>query len=882
MKKLSSAEIRQLFIDFYKEKGHTEMPSASLVPVDDPTLLWINSGVAALKKYFDGSIKPENPRLVNSQKSIRTNDIENVGITARHHTLFEMLGNFSIGDYFKEEAIPWAWEFLTSPDWMGFDPDKLYVTVYPDDEDAKRIWIEKVGLPVDRLIDEEGNFWDLGAGPCGPNSEIFYDRGQDYNDLAEDDPESYPGGENERWLEIWNLVFSEFNHLPDDSYEPLPNKNIDAGMGLERMASITQDAETNYETDLFLPIIEAVEKISGLTYRQDESLTPSFRIIADHIRAVTFAISDGALPSNEGRGYVIRRLLRRAMTHGRRLGLEEAFLSDLVPVVRDIMVAYYPELNQNLDFVQKIVSAEEDRFLETIEEGSALLNEKISYAKAEGQKEIPGQVAFQLYDTYGFPLELTQEFAQEAGLSVDLPGFEREMDAQKERARSARSTEQSMHVQTDLFDEVTEETHFEGYENDESRGQLLYIIKDGQMLDEVSSTGEAELIFDRTPFYAEMGGQVGDTGLISQSGHAVAVVEDTQKAPGGQTLHQVDIKEPLKVGETYELSIHSDRRVLIRRNHTATHLLHQALKDVLGKHVNQAGSLVAPDLLRFDFSHFSQVSSEELLEIEERVNQKIWQAIPLETIETDIDTARDMGALALFGEKYGQEVRIVKISDYSIELCGGTHVANTSEIGLFKIISESGIGAGTRRIVAKVSEPAFRWMEDRLDILDQSQTLAKTQVVEDLPEKIQSLQAEIKDLKAENASLQQKIANQQAGDIFEDVKEAGNLTYIASEIQASDMNQLRQLADQWKQAGHSDVLVLALVKEGKVNLLAAANPKAIDAGVKAGDLIKDLAKIVGGGGGGRPDMAQAGGKNPENLDQVFEKLPEWLEEKSQA
>lgn len=876
MKKLSSAEVRQMFLDFFKTKEHMIEPSASLVPVNDPTLLWINSGVATMKKYFDGSVVPENPRIANAQKSIRTNDIENVGKTARHHTMFEMLGNFSIGDYFKEEAIEWAWEFLTSPDWIGFDPDKLYVTVYPEDKEAKRIWLEEVGIPANHVVEIEDNFWDLGAGPSGPDSEIFYDRGESFNDLAEDDPENYPGGENERYLEIWNLVFSEFNHTPQGTYEPLPHQNIDTGMGLERMVSIIQDAPTNFETDLFLPIIGKVEELSGKKYGTDKLLDISFKVIADHIRSLAFAIGDGALPSNEGRGYVLRRLLRRAVMHGKKLGIDQAFLYKLVPVVGEIMVSYYPEVKQQEAFIEKVVRTEEERFHETINDGLTMLNDVLADLKDKNETTLDGKVIFKLYDTFGFPVELTEEVAEDEGLKVDHEGFEVEMQAQKERARAARTTEKSMGVQTALLGDIKVDSKFVGYDHLEIESELLVILQDNAMVSTVKE-GEAKVIFAETPFYAEMGGQIADKGiLVDQSGKIIANVTDVQKAPNGQALHTVEVLESLNEGDKYFLQVNAAFRNKVIKNHTATHVLHKALKEVLGDHANQAGSLVTDTHLRFDFTHFGQVTAVELKEMEKIVNQKIWEAIPVVTIETDIDTAKNMGAMALFGEKYGHDVRVVNIGDWSIELCGGTHVVNTEDIGLFKIVSESGIGAGVRRIEALTGKEAYEAFRDEEEQLMEVAQIVKSPQIKEVVTKTEQLQQQVKELQKENEKLATKLANQQAGDVFKDVKEINGTTVITAQVNVKDMNQLRQLADQWKQKALSDVLVLGTVQGEKVNLLAAMSPTANEKGLKAGDLIKAIAPKVGGGGGGRPDMAQAGGKNPAGLSDALAEVANWL------
>ena len=877
MKELTSSQVRQMYLDFFKSKGHSVEPSASLVPVNDPTLLWINSGVATLKKYFDGSVVPGNPRITNAQKSIRTNDIENVGKTARHHTMFEMLGNFSIGDYFKNEAIHWAWEFLTGAEWLAFDPEKLYVTVYPKDTEAKRIWRDEVGLSEDHIIDVEDNFWDIGAGPSGPDTEIFYDRGEEFLDIPEDDPENYPGGENERYLEIWNLVFSEFNHTPEDTYEPLPHKNIDTGMGLERVVSIIQDAPTNFETDLFMPIIHAVEALgTNVKYGDAPQTDVSFKVIADHIRALSFAIGDGALPSNEGRGYVLRRLLRRAVMHGKKLGINEAFLYKLVPVVGEIMVSYYPEVLQQKDFIEKVVRTEEERFHETINEGLSMLNEVIKEVKDAKGDTLDGKIIFKLYDTFGFPVELTEEVAEDEGLKVDHAGFETEMEAQRERARSARSKETSMGVQSALLTDIKVESKFVGY-TELTHDSELFVIIQGDALVNEASAGTAELIFAETPFYAEMGGQIADRGYVKNTaGEVVANVVDVKKAPNGQFLHKVEVLAPLAEGQIYQLQVDERMRTRILKNHTATHLLHRALKDVLGEHANQAGSLVAPGHLRFDFTHFGQVTSEELARMEAIVNEKIWEAIPVVTIETDIDTAKNMGAMALFGEKYGKEVRVVNIGDYSIELCGGTHVANTEDIGIFKIVSESGIGAGVRRIEAVTSKEAYQLLQEEERQLKEIATLVKSPQLKEVVTKTEQLQQQLRDLQKENEQLAGKLANQQAGDIFKDVKDVNGVRYIAAQVNVKDMNQLRQLADQWKQKELSDVLVLATAQDEKVSLLAAMTKDMNGKGLKAGDLIKAIAPKVGGGGGGRPDMAQAGGKNPAGIADALAEVENWL------
>ena len=881
MKKMTSTEIRQMYLDFFKEKGHTIEPSASLLPVDDPTLLWINSGVATLKKYFDGSVVPENPRITNAQKSIRTNDIENVGKTARHHTLFEMLGNFSIGDYFKPEAINWAWELLTSEKWFAFDPEKLYVTVYPKDLEAKRIWLEEVKLPKDHLVEVEDNFWDIGQGPSGPDTEIFYDRGQSFNNLAEDDPENYPGGENERYLEVWNIVFSEFNHTPENTYEPLPHQNIDTGMGLERVVSIFQNAKTNFETDLFLPLIDATEKMSdNKKYDDNEQDDISFKVIADHARAISFAIGDGALPSNEGRGYVIRRLIRRAVMHGQKLGIEGSFLTSLVPVVGNIMKDYYPEVLEQAEYISKIVRSEEERFNETLKDGLQLLNNLIETTKAENKSELSGAGVFKLYDTYGFPFELTKEYAEDEGLSVDQEGFNAEMQQQKERARAARGNAKSMGVQNGLLTDIKTVSEYVGYTHpDVNETEIVDLIVDNELVDTIKPGDNAQVIFSKTPFYAEMGGQVADKGTVKDTnGNVIAEVEDVQHAPNGQNLHAIKVLAPMKKNQLVSLEINQDFHKKVEKNHTATHLLDQALRDVLGEHTHQAGSLVEPTYLRFDFTNIGSVSEKQLEKVEKIVNDKIWAELAVETVETDIESAKNMGAIALFSEKYGKIVRVVKIGDYSIEFCGGTHVANTSEIGLFKIISESGVGAGVRRIEAVTSKEAFDFLNGRSTLLESVAQQVKANKVVEVPKKIEQLQVSLKTSEQQIQAFEDKIASQQAGDVFKNKQEINGKTLIAAQVSVSGMSQLRQLADQWKTQGLSDVLAIGTTSDdGKVNLITAVSADGIKSGLKAGDLIKIIAPFVGGGGGGRPDLAQAGGKNPAGLSDAIKEATNWLE-----
>ncbi|MGG2936854.1 alanine--tRNA ligase [Bacillus pacificus] len=875
MKQLTGAQIRQMFLDFFQEKGHAVEPSASLVPHEDPSLLWINSGVATLKKYFDGRVIPQNPRITNAQKSIRTNDIENVGKTARHHTFFEMLGNFSIGDYFKEEAITWAWEFLTSDKWIGFDKELLSVTIHPEDEEAFTIWNEKMGVPKERIIRLEENFWDIGEGPSGPNTEIFYDRGEAYgNDFS--DPELYPGGENERYLEVWNLVFSQFNHNPDGSYTPLPKKNIDTGMGLERMTSIVQDVPTNFDTDLFMPMIGATETISGEKYRNcDLEKDMAFKVIADHIRTVTFAVGDGALPSNEGRGYVLRRLLRRAVRYSKKLNINRPFMFELVPVVGEVMKDFYPEVLEKKDFIAKVVKNEEERFHETLHDGEAILAEVIAKAKEEKTTVISGVDAFRLYDTYGFPIELTEEYAEEAGMTVDHEGFENEMEKQRERARAARQDVDSMQVQGGVLGEVKVASEFVGYGTVATESNVVALVKNGEYADSLQAGEEGQLMLDVTPFYAESGGQIADRGYLLADGVKV-LVKDVQKAPNGQNLHKVVVEEgTLTKDAAVKAIIDTKNRSSVVKNHTATHLLHQALKDVLGTHVNQAGSLVTSERLRFDFSHFGQVQADELEKIERIVNEKIWESIDVEISQKAIEEAKEMGAMALFGEKYGDVVRVVQVGDYSLELCGGCHVDNTASIGIFKIVAESGIGAGTRRIEAVTGKSAYELMNDQVGLLKEAAGKMKTNP-KDILTRVDGLFAEVKQLQKENESLAAKLSNIEAGNLTDSVMTVDGVNVLAAKVNVADMNNLRTMMDDLKNKLQSAVVVLASVNDDKVNILAGVTKDLISQGYHAGKLVKEVASRCGGGGGGRPDMAQAGGKNPAQVEEALAFVQEYV------
>ncbi len=868
MKEISSAQIRQMFLDFFKEKGHQIEPSASLIPFEDPSLLWINSGVSTLKKYFDGRIIPENPRIVNAQKCIRTNDIENVGVTARHHTFFEMMGNFSIGDYFREEAVTWGWELLTSPKWVGFEKNKLYVTVYPGDQETVAIWT-KLGLTPEQIIPLEGNFWEIGEGPCGPCTEIFYDRGKLY------DPENIglrllsEDLENDRYVEVWNIVFSQFNAMAGvsrDQYPELPNKNIDTGMGLERMVCILQEGKTNFDTDLFLPIIKVAEQVSGKQYQTSSlEMDVAFKVIADHCRTVCFAVADGALPSNEGRGYILRRLIRRAVRYAKKLGIERPFMYELTPVVADIMAPYYPNIKEKTAFIQKVIRGEEERFHETLHAGLDMLTKIIADQKATDGTQISGKDAFRLYDTFGFPIELTEEYCLDEQMTIDRVGFVAEMESQRLRAQTARKDVETMQIQGGVLGEIRVESEFVGYQLFETEAKIICLLNDKGELIDSADAGEIQVLLDKTPFYAESGGQKADIGLITNGDHVAEVIA-VKKAPNGQHLHLLKIiSGSFSDGDTVTATINADLRKNTIKNHTATHLLHQALKEIVGTHVNQAGSLVQPERLRFDFSHFGPVTSEELERLEQLVNEKIWASYDVVTTLKCIEEAKAMGAMALFDEKYGKVVRVVEVGDYSLELCGGCHVSNSSEIGLFKIISESGIGAGTRRIEAVTGKVAYEYLSEQVGFAKTVAAKLKTRINE-IPEKVELLQRDYREVQRENESLKAKLGNIEASLLEKKAVDIKGVTVLVTKVNASDMNALRNMTDELKQKLPSAVIVLGSAADGKVNLVASVSADYVKQGYHAGKIIKEVATACGGSGGGRPDMAQAGGKEPAKLD----------------
>ena len=862
MKAYGVNELRRMFLEFFESKGHLAMKSFSLVPHNDNSLLLINSGMAPLKPYFTGQEIPPRRRVTTCQKCIRTGDIENIGKTARHGTFFEMLGNFSFGDYFKHEAIAWSWEFLTQV--VGLDPDRLYPSVYENDDEAFAIWQNEIGIAPERIFrfGKEDNFWEHGSGPCGPCSEIYYDRGEKYGCGK---PGCTVGCDCDRYMEVWNNVFSQFDNDGHGNYSELKQKNIDTGMGLERLAVVVQDVDSIFDVDTIRALRDRVCELSGKEYHKEHAWDVSIRIITDHIRSATFMISDGILPSNEGRGYVLRRLLRRASMHGQKLGIEGTFLYKLVPTVGKIMESYYPEVLEKQDFIEKIIKNEEESFARTLNSGQHFAQTIVEDLKAKGQTVIAGQDVFKLYDTYGFPVELTEEIAEEAGMTVDREGFEAAMKEQQERARASAVKGGSMGMQNETLQNITVESVF-NYNASQLPSKLVAIVADNAEVEAVSE-GTASLIFAETPFYAEMGGQVADHGqILDVAGNVVATVTDVQKAPNGQALHTVEVLAPLALNQEYTLAIDTNRRHRVMKNHTATHLLHAALHNILGNHATQAGSLNEVEFLRFDFTHFQAVTPEELRAIEQQVNEKIWEAIAVETIETDIDTAKEMGAMALFGEKYGKEVRVVTIGDYSVELCGGTHVGNTSEIGLFKIVKEEGIGSGTRRILAVTGKEAFEAYREQEDALKAVAATLKAPQLKEVPHKVEGLQEQLRQLQKENAELKEKAAAAAAGDVFKNVQEANGHSFIASQVSVSDAGALRTFADNWKQKDYSDVLVLVAAIGDKVNVLVASKTK----DVHAGNVIKELAPIVDGRGGGKPDMAMAGGSNQAKIQELLD------------
>ena len=876
MEKYGVNELRRMFLDFMESKGHLKMKSFSLVPHNDNSLLIINSGMAPLKPYFTGQEIPPRRRVTTCQKCIRTGDIENIGKTARHGTFFEMLGNFSFGDYFKKEAIAWSWEFLTQV--VGLDPDRLYPSVYEDDDEAFELWNKQQGIPAERIFrfGKEDNFWEHGSGPCGPCSEIYYDRGEKYGCGK---PGCTVGCDCDRYMEVWNNVFSQFNNDGHGHYTDLIQKNIDTGMGLERLAVAVQDVDSIFDVDTLRALTDHVGEVAHAVYHEDEKKDVSIRIITDHIRSVTFMISDGIMPSNEGRGYVLRRLLRRAARHGRILGIDGLFLSELAKVVIATSKDGYPELEEKKEMILKVISEEENKFNKTIDQGLTILEDFEAAMKEEGKTTLDGADAFKLYDTYGFPLDLTKEILEEKGFDVDEEGFKENMEAQRQAARKARKTTNYMGADVTVYQSIDPSvtSKFVGYDKLVSDSKILVLTTEDEIVEALTDGQNGTIITEETPFYGTMGGQQGDIGVIETESGSFTV-KDTIHLQGGKIGHVGTMtKGMLTQGETVTLKVDEKNRQLTSKNHSATHVLQKALRMVLGSHVEQAGSYVSKDRLRFDFTHFQAMTKEELAKVEEIVNDQIAAALPVVTKETTIDEAKKMGAMALFGEKYGSTVRVVCMGDFSLELCGGTHVSNTAAINCFKIISESGIAAGVRRIEALTSEGLIHYYEKLSADLAEASAAAKT-TPDKLTERIETMQGEIKALQSENEKLKNQMAKDAVGNVMDQVVEINGVKLLAVALKDTGMNELRNLGDQFKEKLGNGVVVIASAADGKVNLMATATDEAIKAGAHAGNLIKGIAALVGGGGGGRPNMAQAGGKNPDGIQASLKKAAEVLKE----
>lgn len=875
MKKYGVNELRKMFLEYFESKGHLAMKSFSLVPHNDKSLLLINSGMAPLKPYFTGAEIPPRKRVTTCQKCIRTGDIENVGKTARHGTFFEMLGNFSFGDYFKHEAITWSWEFLTKV--VGLDENRLYPSVYQDDEEAFEIWNKEIGIAPERIFrfGKADNYWEHGAGPCGPCSEIYYDRGEKYGCNS---PDCTVGCECDRYMEVWNNVFTQFENDGEGHYEELQQKNIDTGMGLERLAVVVQDVDSIFDVDTIATLRNKVCELAHVTYKESEETDVSIRLITDHIRSATFMISDGIMPTNEGRGYVLRRLIRRGARHGRLLGIKGKFLADLSATVIAESKDGYPELDEKKDFIFKVLTQEEDKFNKTIDQGLTILAGMQEDMEKAGEKILSGVNAFTLYDTYGFPLDLTKEILEEKGYSIDEAGFKSEMEEQRKKARAAREVTNYMGADATVYDEIDPSvtTEFVGYDNLSISSKITVLTTDKEIAEAISD-GEVGTIFvEQTPFYATMGGQEGDKGII-KTADAEFAVEDTIKLLGGKVGHVGKvIKGMFKVNDTVTLEVSAKTRTNTCKNHSATHLLQKALKTVLGTHVEQKGSLVTPDRLRFDFAHFAPMTEEEIAKTEALVNEEIQAALPVVTEVMNVEEAKKSGAMALFGEKYADDVRVVSMGEFSKELCGGTHVGNTGIITTFKIVSESGIAAGVRRIEALTGDSVFAYYKEMEEELLKAAKLVKATPAT-LLEKLNHMTAEAKAMQSEIDSLKSKLAKDALGDVMDQVVEVKGVKLLAAKLADVDMNGLRDLGDQLKEKLGEGVIVLTSVTDGKVSLLAMATDQAMKQGAHAGNLIKGIAALVGGGGGGRPNMAQAGGKNPAGVDDAIAKAKEVLE-----
>jgi len=868
-------ELRKMFLDFFESKGHLVMKSFSLVPHNDNSLLLINSGMAPLKPYFTGQEIPPRKRVTTCQKCIRTGDIENIGKTDRHGTFFEMLGNFSFGDYFKHEAIAWCWEFLTEV--VGLDPDRLYPSVYLDDDEAFDIWNKEIGIPAERIFHfgKEDNFWEHGSGPCGPCSEVYYDRGEKYGCGK---PGCTVGCECDRYIEVWNNVFTQFDNDGHGNYTELDQKNIDTGMGLERLAAVVQDVDSIFDVDTIQALRNRVCELAGKTYKENHDWDVSIRIVTDHIRSATFMISDGIMPSNEGRGYVLRRIIRRAARHGRLLGIKGDFLANLSHTVIEGSKDGYPELEEKKDFIFNVLTQEESKFNKTIDQGLSILSDMEDTMMKEGKTQLSGEDAFRLYDTYGFPLDLTKEILEEKNLTIDEDGFQAAMKEQKEKARAARKVTNYMGADVTVYESLDPaiSSEFVGYDKLVWESEVTAMTTEEAVVDALTDGENGTIIVSRTPFYGTMGGQCGDTGVI-RCADGEFEVKDTVHLAGGKIGHIGRMtKGMIKNGDKVELAVNASERAATCKNHSATHLLQKALRTVLGSHVEQAGSYVDAGRLRFDFSHFSAMTQEELDKVEKIVNEEIAAHLPVQTSVMTLDEAKKTGAMALFGEKYGDSVRVVQMGDFSTELCGGTHVANTGDIAVFKILSENGVAAGVRRIEAITGMGVFAYYKEVEEKLAEAARIVKATPA-NLAEKLTHLMAEVKQLSSENESLKSKAARESLGNVMDQVKEVRGVRLLAAKADNVDMNGLRELGDQLKEKLGEGVVVLASEKDGKVNLVAMATEEAMAKGAHAGNLIKGIAALVGGGGGGRPNMAQAGGKNPAGIPQAIVEVEKVLD-----